>query len=129
MPNCGIFSHNHLILIFFLRIGNDFLNRFAFHHIDSDKVWVRIGLTGNADCSSELTEIGITLPLPQSLQDELAAADQGAEYQSASHLSRPITVYGELAESFGKPLEVDAGRSGVAAADFSANRIYAAGAG
>jgi hypothetical protein len=60
-------------------IGEDFLNRFAFHHIDSDKVWVRIGLTGNADCSSELTEIGITLPLPQSLQDELASADQGAE--------------------------------------------------
>ncbi|HEY9717227.1 MAG TPA: hypothetical protein V6C69_07155 [Trichormus sp.] len=60
-------------------INSEFLNRFAFHHIDSDKVWVRIGLPGNEDCRGELTEIGITLPLPQSLQDELAAADQGNE--------------------------------------------------
>jgi len=59
------------------KISSDFLNHFAFHHIDSNKVWVRIGLAGTDDCRSQLTEIGITLPMPQSLQEELTAADLG----------------------------------------------------
>ncbi|HEY9776211.1 MAG TPA: hypothetical protein V6C81_20785 [Planktothrix sp.] len=59
------------------KISRDFLTQFAFHHIDKDKVWVRIGLSGTPKCRYECTELGITLPVPQMLQLELEAADSG----------------------------------------------------
>jgi hypothetical protein len=57
-------------------ISRDLLSHFAFHHIDKEKVWIRIGLPGTPVCRYALTELGITLPLPQVLEEEMEAADQ-----------------------------------------------------
>ena len=52
----------------------DLLSRFAFHHLQKDKVGVRLGLPGAGPCRENLTSIGILLPAPRSLQKALSAA-------------------------------------------------------
>jgi len=58
----------------------DLLTRFAFHHVENGKVAVRIGLSDGAGaCRGMLTQIGILLPVPQSLAGALERASSGAE--------------------------------------------------
>jgi len=60
-------------------VSEDLLTRFAFHHIEGDKVAVRIGLSGNGLCREFLTQIGILLPIPERLKASLANASAGKE--------------------------------------------------
>lgn len=60
-------------------VERDLLTRFAFHHIENGKVAVRIGLSGTPVCRDNLTQIGILLPIPESLKQPLALADAGTE--------------------------------------------------
>jgi len=60
-------------------VSEDMLTRFAFHHIENDKVAVRLGLSGAGPCREFLTEIGILLPIPPSLKTALAQASTGKE--------------------------------------------------
>lgn len=60
-------------------ISGDLLTRFAFHHIERNRVAVRLGLSGCGVCRECLTEIGILLPIPDSLSEPLALAEAGKE--------------------------------------------------
>jgi hypothetical protein len=60
-------------------ISGDLLTRFAFHHIERNKVAVRLGLSGCGVCRECLTEIGILLPIPDSLSEPLALSEAGKE--------------------------------------------------
>jgi hypothetical protein len=60
-------------------VADDMFTRFAFHHIENGKVAVRLGLSGAGPCREKLTELGILLPIPQSLKSALALADSGKE--------------------------------------------------
>lgn len=60
-------------------VSRDLLTRFAFHHIEGDKVAVRIGLSGTSVCREFLTQIGILLPIPERLKAALLNADAGKE--------------------------------------------------
>jgi hypothetical protein len=54
----------------------DFLTRFAFHHVEGDKVAVRIGLPPHFGFNkTQHRELGIVLPIPESLRGALALAD------------------------------------------------------
>ena len=57
----------------------DLLSRFAFHHLQKDKVGVRLGLPGAGPCRDNLTSIGILLPAPRSLQKALSAASSRSQ--------------------------------------------------
>lgn len=53
----------------------DMLSRFAFHHIEGNKVAVRIGLSnGQEPCRGQLTQLGLLLPIPTALRDDLTNA-------------------------------------------------------
>jgi hypothetical protein len=57
----------------------DMLSHFAFHHLEGDKVAVRIGLSHGVEaCRGELTQLGLLLPVPASLASALKAADAGS---------------------------------------------------
>lgn len=58
-------------------ISKDLLTRFAFHHVEGDKVAVRLGLSGTGVCRELLTQIGILLPIPESLKPVLTNASAG----------------------------------------------------
>jgi len=60
-------------------ISGDLLTRFAFHHVEGNSVAVRLGLSGCGACRECLTEIGILLPIPDSLREPLALAEAGKE--------------------------------------------------
>ena len=60
-------------------ISDDLLTRFAFHHIEGNKVAVRIGLSGAGPCREALTQLGLLLPIPDSLKGALALAESGKE--------------------------------------------------
>jgi hypothetical protein len=60
-------------------ISDDLLTRFAFHHIEGNKVAVRIGLSGAGPCREALTQLGLLLPIPDALQSALALAESGKE--------------------------------------------------
>jgi hypothetical protein len=60
-------------------VSDELLTRFAFHHIEGDKVAVRLGLSGTAVCREFLTQIGILLPIPASLKSALTNAAAGKE--------------------------------------------------
>ena len=60
-------------------ISGDLLTRFAFHHVEGKSVAVRLGLSGCGVCRECLTEIGILLPIPDSLSEPLALAEAGKE--------------------------------------------------
>ncbi len=56
--------------------SDDLLSRFAFHHIEQGKVAVRLGLShGVGVCRGMLTQIGILLPIPSALANDLRAAE------------------------------------------------------
>jgi hypothetical protein len=56
----------------------DMLRRWAFHHVEGDRVAVRIGLSHGCEAAQGmLTQIGILLPVPEALRDDLAAVAKG----------------------------------------------------
>jgi hypothetical protein len=55
-------------------VPHDFLTRFAFHHVEEDRVAVRVGLPGAGPCRYNLTQMGLLLPAPSSLAAALSAA-------------------------------------------------------
>ncbi len=58
-------------------VSSDLLTRFAFHHLEKGKVAVRVGLSGAGPCREFLTQLGILLPIPESMRTPLALADAG----------------------------------------------------
>ncbi|MFL6277878.1 MAG: hypothetical protein ACJ74G_22040 [Blastocatellia bacterium] len=60
-------------------LAGDLLTRFAFHHVEGNKVAVRLGLSGTGVCRDNLTQIGLLLPIPASLQESIAKAEAGSE--------------------------------------------------
>jgi hypothetical protein len=74
-----VFSRNDYILSGTeLVIRPDFLTRFAFHHIEGDMLAVRLNLPSIA-FAYRSQQIGLLLPIPQSLQQSLALAAAGRE--------------------------------------------------
>lgn len=62
------------------RFPEDFLTRFAFHHLEKGQVAVRIGLPPNSEpCRALYAQLGILLPIPESLKTPLALAASGKE--------------------------------------------------
>jgi hypothetical protein len=61
-------------------LPEDFLTRFAFHHLEGDKVAVRLGLPllGQVNAGLNL-ELNLLLPVPASLKEPLALAASGKE--------------------------------------------------
>ena len=61
-------------------LGHDFVSGFAFHHIEGDKIAVRIGLPPlyGANHATQL-QLGILLPIPDGLRQSLLLADQQRE--------------------------------------------------
>jgi hypothetical protein len=59
-------------------LSDDLLTRFAFHHLENGQVAVRLGLTHAYEtCRGRSTEIGILLPVPDALRQQLAQAQSG----------------------------------------------------
>lgn len=57
--------------------GEDMLHRFAFHHRESKRVAVRIGFSyGSEICRGTLHQVGLLLPAPAALKDDLAQAER-----------------------------------------------------
>ena len=60
--------------------SDDYLTRFAFHHLENDKVAVRLSLTpGNQACHGQKAQLGLLLPIPPSLKESLALADSNKQ--------------------------------------------------
>jgi hypothetical protein len=56
----------------------DMLRRFSFHHVEGDKVAVRIALSHGCEAErGRITQIGLLLRIPEALRSELAAASAG----------------------------------------------------
>jgi hypothetical protein len=63
------------------------LTRFAFHHVEGNRVAVRIGLSDGAGaCRGNLTQIGIFLPIPEKLKPAIEQA--GKDGTLAADLGR-----------------------------------------
>jgi hypothetical protein len=61
-------------------LPDDFLRHFAFHHVEGNKVAVRIGLSHGAEVwRGHLTQMGLLLPIPARLSRPLEAAAKGRE--------------------------------------------------
>jgi hypothetical protein len=84
----------------------DFLTRFVLHHVEGDQVAVRIGLPPHSGANStQHQQIGLLLPIPESLRQQLSLADsrqQGFLMVDASRVAgnrtttfRPRTGDGE----------------------------------
>ena len=61
------------------RLSEDLLTRFAFHHVEGDKVAVRLGLSGLGPCRENLTQIGLLLPIPDALRIAFNFAETNKE--------------------------------------------------
>jgi hypothetical protein len=62
------------------QFGPDLLNRFAFHHLEGDRVAVRIGLSHKSELSrGTLTQVGLLLPVSSRMKGRLARAASGDE--------------------------------------------------
>lgn len=67
--------------------SREMLSSFAFHHIEGNRVAVRIGLShGAGACRGNLTQLGLLLPIPSALADDLRAADK----RTAGYLMRDL---------------------------------------
>jgi hypothetical protein len=56
-------------------LPEDFLTRFAFHHLDQGNVAIRLALPYDAEvCRGYFIELGLLLPIPASLRESLAQA-------------------------------------------------------
>lgn len=55
----------------------DMLSRFAFHHLEGDKVAVRLGISNQSAhaCNKGITELGLLLPIPDALRGPLEDAN------------------------------------------------------
>lgn len=61
-------------------LPKDFLTRFAFHHLEGDKVAVRLALPFLGQVNAGLNlELDLLLPVPESLKESLALAASGKE--------------------------------------------------
>jgi hypothetical protein len=61
-------------------LPEDFLTRFAFHHLEGDKVSVRLALPYFGEvCRGQYLELELLLPVPESLKESLALAVSGKE--------------------------------------------------
>ena len=73
---------------------DEVLTQFAFHHLENNRVAVRISLTPNSGaCSTGHAQLGILLPMPSSLKTSLYAAQSGKEgflMKDAKNLSRDL---------------------------------------
>jgi len=59
-------------------LPEDFLTRFAFHHLEGDKVAVRLALPYFVEiCRGKYLELDLLLPVPESLKEPLALAQTG----------------------------------------------------
>jgi hypothetical protein len=59
-------------------LSDDLLTRFAFHHLENDRVAVRLGLSHAVEtCRGSLIELGILLPIPAALKQPLMRAQSG----------------------------------------------------
>jgi hypothetical protein len=60
--------------------GKDLLTRFAFHHVEGDRVAVRIGLSHGCEVArGKLTQLGLLLPIPPTWKGPLDRASSRAE--------------------------------------------------
>jgi hypothetical protein len=60
------------------RLPADFLTRFVFHHVEPSAVAVRLGLPPAAEaCRGQHAQLGILLPMPDTLKPSLARAASG----------------------------------------------------
>ena len=60
------------------RVPEDFLTRFAFHHLEEDKVAVRLALPYLGEvCRGRYLEMDLLLPVPESLKEPLALRQTG----------------------------------------------------
>jgi hypothetical protein len=70
----------------------DFLTRFAFHHVEGDKVAVRLGLPPHSGANqSQHMQIGLLLPIPDALREPLKLAStrkRGFLMKDAAKVSR-----------------------------------------
>jgi hypothetical protein len=61
-------------------IAQDLLTRFAFHHLEGDKVAIRLGLAPEVGaCRTTHAELGILLSIPESLDNSLRLAARGTQ--------------------------------------------------
>jgi hypothetical protein len=61
-------------------LPEDFLTRFAFHHLEGDKVAVRLALPYFGEvCRGLYLDLDLLLPMPESLKERLALAASGKE--------------------------------------------------
>jgi SH3-like domain-containing protein len=73
----------------YFRLSEDFLTQFAFHHIDKDRVAVRIALSpATHGCQSELAQLGIYLPIPNKLKSALKKAQKGQAGKLMNNLQK-----------------------------------------
>jgi hypothetical protein len=69
------------------RFTPDFLTHFTFHHLEENKVAVRISLPyGYEVCRGMLTELGILLPIPAGLKPSLEQANARKSGYLTTHL-------------------------------------------
>ena len=55
--------------------GVELVHGFAFHHLDGDRVAIRIGIPHASEvCRGTLHQVGLLLPVPEGLREELEAA-------------------------------------------------------
>jgi hypothetical protein len=73
-------------------LPEDFLTRFVFHHLEGDKVAVRLALPYYGEvCRGQYLALSLLLPVPASLKEPLALAAAGKEgflMQDQEHLSK-----------------------------------------
>jgi hypothetical protein len=63
-----------------LALSSDFLTRFAFHHIEGNKVAIRLSLSSTATANqSEREQIGLLIPIPERLRMPLRVASERRE--------------------------------------------------
>jgi uncharacterized membrane protein/SH3-like domain-containing protein len=70
-------------------LSEDFLTQFAFHHINKDRVAVRIALDpATQDCRFQPAQLGIYLPIPNKLKLALKKAQTGQAGFLMNHLNK-----------------------------------------
>lgn len=77
---------------------SDMLRSFAFHHVEGDRVAVRIGLSHGCEAArGRLTQIGILLPIPPALRTALESASRGTEgmlmREASKNLDGAVTLF------------------------------------
>ncbi|MEA2174920.1 MAG: hypothetical protein QOD00_2512 [Blastocatellia bacterium] len=89
-------------------LSDDLLTRFAFHHLENERVAVRLGLSHAVEtCRGSLVELGILLPIPAALKQPLLRAQSGTAgflMKDQKKIAREqITSFTFTTEKSGKP--------------------------